>query len=105
MARRTWSKIVGGYERPFPRLPPLLCLEQRSFPLFAGVVLSALLRKDGIGNSEGAMRRAIVAGCIAGTVKLLRSGFADWANEGHRGYALSGDAGPFHRQRQIVLRH
>jgi hypothetical protein len=29
---------------------------------------------------------AIEAGCIAGTIKLLRWGFADWANEGH-GYA------------------
>ena len=78
---RTRSKIVGGYNGPLARLRPLLCLAQRSFPLLAAVVLSALLSEDGIRNSEGAMRRAIVAGCIAGTVKLLRSGFADRAKE------------------------
>jgi hypothetical protein len=82
-ARRTWSKIVGGYERPFPSLRFLLCLAQRSLPLFAGVVLSALLCKDGVGNFEDAMGRAMETGCIAGTVKApLRWGFADWAKEG-----------------------
>ena len=75
-ARRTWSKIVGGYERPFPSLRFLLCLAQRSLPLFAGVVLSALLCKDGVGNFEDAMGRAMETGCIAGTVKApLRWGF------------------------------
>jgi hypothetical protein len=67
-------KIVARYNRPFPRPPPLLCLEQRSFPLLSGVVLGALLCKDGFGNFEGAMRCAIVAGCIAGAIKLLRCG-------------------------------
>jgi hypothetical protein len=77
------SEIVARYERPFPRLRPLLCLAQRSFPLFAGVVLSALLCKDGIRNFEDAMRRAMEAGGVPGTVEApLRWGFADWAKEG-----------------------
>jgi hypothetical protein len=76
-------EIVAGYERPFPRLRSLLCLAQRGFPLLSGVVLSTLLSKDGIGNLEGAMRRAMIADGIAGAIKLLHYwGFADRAKEG-----------------------
>ena len=74
------SEIVARYERPFPRLRPLLCLAQRSFPLFAGVVLSALLCKDGIRNFEDAMRRAMEAGGVPGTVEApLRWGLGSFA--------------------------
>jgi hypothetical protein len=47
-----------------------------------GVVLSAMLRKDDVGNLEAAMSCTIEASCAAG-IKLLRYGLADWANEGH----------------------
>ncbi len=76
------SEIVAGYERPFPRLRSLLCLAQRSFPLLAAVVPGPLVYKDGVGNFEGAMRRTMEAGGVAGTIKLFCSGFADWAKEG-----------------------
>jgi hypothetical protein len=39
-----------------------------------------MLRKDSVGNLEGAMRWAIEAISVAGTIKLLRYGIADWAN-------------------------
>jgi len=81
------SEIVGDYKGPFILLfiwlRSLPGLVQRSFPLFAGVVLGALLRKDFVGNLEVAVGWATVAGCVAGTVKLFRWGVADWANEGH----------------------
>ena len=44
--------------------------------------------KNGVGNLEGAVRWAIEAISVAGTMKLLRYGIADWANEGHRLAAL-----------------
>ena len=44
--------------------------------------------KNGVGNLEGAVRWAIEAISVAGTIKLLRYGIADWANEGHRLAAL-----------------
>ena len=43
-----------------------------------------MFRKNGVGNLEGAVRWAIEAISVAGTIKLLRYGIADWANEGHR---------------------
>ena len=39
--------------------------------------------KNGVGNLEGAVRWAIEAISVAGPIKLLRYGIADWANEGH----------------------
>jgi hypothetical protein len=39
-----------------------------------------MLCKDGVGNFEGAMSCAIEATGVAGTIKLLRHGIADWAN-------------------------
>jgi hypothetical protein len=39
-----------------------------------------MLCKDSVGNFEGAMSCATR---VAGTIKLLRHGIADWANEGH----------------------
>ena len=66
-----------------PRLSYQLRLAQRSFPLLSGVFHRALLRKDGVGDFEGFMCCAIEADCIAGSGKLLRSGFADRAKEGH----------------------
>jgi hypothetical protein len=39
-----------------------------------------MLSKDGVDNLEAAMRCAIEANCVAGTIKLLRYGLADWAN-------------------------
>jgi hypothetical protein len=77
------SKVVAGYNRPFPPLSYQLRLAQRSFPLLSGVVHRALLRKDGVGNFEGFMCGAIEADCIAGSGKLLRSGLADRAKKGH----------------------
>ena len=47
-----------------------------------------MFRKNGVGNLEGAVRWAIEAISVAGTIKLLRYGIADWANEGHRLAAL-----------------
>jgi len=41
-----------------------------------------MLCKDGVGNFEGAMSCAIEATGVAGTIKLLRHGIADWANYG-----------------------
>jgi hypothetical protein len=65
------------------RLPEeILTHHQRRFPSLAGAVLS----NDGVRSLELAVRWAIEAGCMAGMGKLLRWGFADWANEGH-GYA------------------
>jgi hypothetical protein len=52
--------------------------------LLAGVLLSPMLCKDGVGNLEAAMRCAIEASCVAGMIRLLRYGLADWANQGHR---------------------
>jgi hypothetical protein len=62
----------------------------------------AVLSNDGVRNLELAVRWAIEAGCMAGMGKLLRWGFADWANEGHRLAALQVhiDWGP---DRQIVV--
>jgi succinate dehydrogenase/fumarate reductase flavoprotein subunit len=45
-----------------------------------------LVGSDGVGNLKVAVDCAIEAGCITGTSKLLRRGFADRTNEGH-GYA------------------
>jgi hypothetical protein len=58
----------------------MLCRTPRNFPFGAGVVL---INSDGVGNLKVAVDCAIEAGCITGTIKLLRWGFADWANEGH----------------------
>jgi hypothetical protein len=77
------QKVVAGYNRPFPPLSYQLRLAQRSFPLLSGVFHRALLRKDGVGDFEGFMCCAIETDCIAGSGKLLRSGFADRAKEGH----------------------
>jgi len=74
------SEIISLYNRPFPRLS-LLSLVQCSFPLFAGVVLSALLRKYAVSNFEIAMGCATVAGCIPGTIKLLHCGLANRAKQ------------------------
>jgi hypothetical protein len=76
------SKVTALYNWPLSWLRSLFCLVQRSFPSFAGVVLSAVLRKDSVSNFEIAMGCATVAGCIPGTIKLLHCGLADWAKEG-----------------------
>jgi hypothetical protein len=47
----------------------------------AGVIPSALVRKDCVGNFEGIMSCATEAGRVPGTVKLLRCGFADRAKD------------------------
>jgi len=47
--------------------------------LLAGVVLG----KDGVRYLELAVRCAMEATCVAGTVKLFHWRIADWANEGH----------------------
>src|SRR5215471_19274938 len=90
LALRRLVEIVSNYKRPFLllllRLHSLLCLIQRSFPFFAGVVLGARLRKDTASNLKVAVGWATVASCIAGTGKLLGFGITDRANEGH-GYA------------------
>jgi hypothetical protein len=78
---RAQSEVIVPYDRPFPRLRPLHCLAQRGFPLLAGVVPSALVRKDCVGNFEGIMSSAKEAGGVPGTVKLLRCGFADRAKD------------------------
>jgi hypothetical protein len=52
----------------------------RNFPFGAGVVL---INSDGVGNLKVAVDCAIESGCITGTHKLLRWGFADRTNEGH----------------------
>ena len=76
------EEIICYYQRPSLRLRSFLCLVQRSFPFFAGVILCLGLRKDTVSNLEVAMRWATVAGCVAGTIKLLRRwGFADCAKE------------------------
>ena len=80
------SEVIALYNRPLPRLRPLLCLAQRSFPLLVGVVPNAAIRKDCVSDFELSIRFAIEACCIAGTIKLLRNGFAERAKEGH-GYA------------------
>ena len=79
-------EIGVDYKRPLPRLRSLLCLAQRSFPLLVGVVPNAAIRKDSVSNFELSIRFAIEAGCVPGTIKLLRNGFAERAKEGH-GYA------------------
>jgi hypothetical protein len=76
------SKVSALYNGPIPRLRSLLCLAQCSFPLLAGVVLSPLLSKDGVGNFEVAIRSTSVADCIPSTIKLLlHRGLADRAKE------------------------
>jgi hypothetical protein len=76
------EEIICYYQRPSLRLRSFLCLVQCSFPFFAGVILCLGLRKDTVSNLEVAMRWTPVAGCVAGTIKLLRRwGFADWAKE------------------------
>jgi hypothetical protein len=76
------SKVSALYNGPIPRLRSLLCLAQCSFPLLAGVVLSPLLSKDGVGNFEVAIRCTSVADCIPSTIKLLlHRGLADRAKE------------------------
>jgi hypothetical protein len=77
------SEIISLYNSPFPGLS-LLSLVQRSFPLFAGVALSPLLRKDSVSNFEIAMRCASVPSCVPGSIKLFHCGFADRAKEGPR---------------------
>jgi hypothetical protein len=68
-----------------PRINVVLDLNGTSTPLLtlplsgAGVVVQS----DDVGNLKVAVGRATEAGCIAGAGKLLRWGFADWANEGH----------------------
>ena len=42
-----------------------------------------LINSNGVGNLKVAMGRAIKTRCISSAGKLLRWGFADWANEGH----------------------
>jgi hypothetical protein len=76
-------EVAALNNRPFPSLRSLLCLAQRSFPLFVGVVPNAALRKDRVGDFELSIHFAIEAGCVPSTIKLLRNGFADWAKEGH----------------------
>ena len=98
------SEIVSNYKRPFLffRLRSLLCLAQCSFPLLAGVVLIALHRKDGVGNFEVVVGWATEAGCIAGTGKLLRWGFADWAKERSGHISISGEKMP--QRPELALR-
>jgi hypothetical protein len=52
----------------------------------ASNLAGALLSSDGVCNLELAVRWAIEAGSVAGTGKLFRWGFADWAKQSH-GYA------------------
>ena len=77
---RLSEEIPSPYNRPFPFHRLILRHTQRSFPFGAGVVL---INSDGVGNPKVAVDCATEAGRIAGTSKLLRWGFADWANEGH----------------------
>jgi hypothetical protein len=72
------EEIFTHHRRHFPRLRFELCLP-RGFPSLVG----ALLSNDGVRNLELAVRWTIEAGSVAGTLKLLRWGFADWANSGH----------------------
>src|SRR5215471_1857836 len=75
-------RVFPLYSGPFPRLRSLLCLVQRRFPLLTGVVLSALVCKDGVGNFEVAVRCTSVADCVPSTIKLLlHRGLADRAKE------------------------
>jgi len=75
------SKVTALYNRPLPRLRSLLCLVQRSFPLCIGAVPNAALSKDCVSDFELSIPFAIEPGCVSGTIKLLRNGFADWAKE------------------------
>ena len=77
------SKVTALYNGPLPRRGSLLCLAQRSFPLCIGAVPNAALRNDRVSDFELSIRFAIEPGCVSGTIKLLRNGFADWAKEGH----------------------
>jgi len=81
--RCCWSKVIALYNWPFPRLRSLPCLVQRSFPLRGRVAPNAALLKDRVSDFELSIRLAIELGCVPGTIKLLRNGFADWAKEGH----------------------
>ena len=76
------SKITALYNGPFPRLRSLLCLAERSFPLFVGVVLNAAVLKDRVSDFEFSMRFAIEPSCIPSTIKLMHCGLADRAKEG-----------------------
>jgi hypothetical protein len=75
------EEISLPYNRPFPFHRLVLGRTQRRFPFGAGVVV---INIDGVGNLKVAVDFAIEAPCVLGTSKLLRWGFADWANEGHR---------------------
>ena len=80
---RHLSEIVDDYKRPSFGPCSFLCLVQCGFPLLSGVVLRLGLRKYSVSNLEVAMRWANVAGCVSGTIELLRyCGFADRAKEG-----------------------
>ena len=81
-AERRELEVAALYNGPFPRLRSLLRLMQSSFPLLAGVVLSAPLREHDIRDLEVAMRCAGVTDCVPGTIKFLHCGrLADWAKE------------------------
>ena len=82
-ANRQELEVAALNNGPFPRLRSLFCLAQRTFPLCVGVVPNAPLRKDRVNDFELSICFAIEAGCISGTIKLLRNGFTDWAKEGH----------------------
>ena len=60
-------EVAALNNRPFPSLRSLLCLAQRSFPLFVGVVPNAALRKDRVGDFElrGSSIGAIRLGAIS----------------------------------------
>ena len=99
------SKVSALYNGPIPRLRSLLCLAQCTFPLLAGVVLSPLLSKDGVGNFEVAIRCTSVADCIPSTIKLLlHRGLADRAKErpGHQWPATVVEATLRHKARSWV---
>jgi hypothetical protein len=74
------EEIPAPYNRPFPFHRLVLCRTQRSFPFDAGVVL---IISDGVGNLKVAVACAMEAGRITGTIRLLRWGCADRANEEH----------------------
>ena len=59
--------------------------------MLAGVFFS--LSPNSVGDFEVVMDYATKSGCLAGTWKLLRRRFADWANEGHSLDAVAGHAG------------
>jgi len=84
LALRHWRPQGFDFSRSLKKSPRLITGHSPSIALcfaarnaFGAAVV--VIKSDGVGNLKVAVRCAMEASCVAGTVKLFHWGIADWA--------------------------